>query len=124
MPPFLPSRLSPFESFILFASFLLSSSLYSLLISHSNSVQKDCSCVDNCSEHCINVGNTIADMETTVASTANGNVNPSSTQDDDVVVNVDDNDNRCATLADQVDAMDTNNNSNSHTERYGFITLF
>lgn len=97
-------------------TFFISLSLCSLLISHSNSVQKDCSCVDNCSEHCTNVGNTIANMEITEASTANENVNPSSTRDDEVVVNVDDNDNKCATLADQVDAMDTNNN-----ERYGFI---
>lgn len=67
-------------------------------------------------------------METTVASTVNENVNPSSTQEDDgeAVVNVDDNDNKCATLADQL-AMDTNNNSRNnttHTERYGIQHSF
>lgn len=108
----------------------LSLSLFSLLISYSNSIQKDCSCVDNCSEHCINVENTIVNMETSAVLTANENVNPSSTQgdDDDVVVNVNDNDNKCGTLADQVDATDKNNNSNNggssgNAERYDFSIL-
>lgn len=60
-------------------------------------------------------------MSTAVNSNANdANINPSSTQEDDVyddvVVNVDGNDNKCGTSTDHIDASDTNINGNA--ERY------